>query len=465
MRYYFLLMILTFGFAGADAQSLYKVNLNDLKNFEGTYAYTENATLQIAASPKDTMLYALIGTAKYKLRPYSKDIFLNNSNQQVQFIRHKNKIAGYKVKDGQPDKLYKLLSSSVNFSDRIWYARPPGERYQYSVPEEKNDGLSTGPLTGSGLDTSLISKMIKWIIDGTYANVHSILIVKDGKLVLEEYFYEYDANKFHELRSASKTFISALVGIAVAQGFINSLDDQVTSYFPAYQIQNLNAQKRAITIRNMLTQQSGLACNDHDPNSLGNETKIYPTEDWIKTVLNLPMDGNPGEKAQYCSGNSLVLGKIIERSSKQTLHDFAEKYLFSSLGTTDFKWDFVPDQNHQDDFGQLYLRPRDMAKLGLVYLNGGKWKGKQIIPKEYVSQSLTKHSVVDDIDYGYLWWCESLTASGIKYEGMAAKGNGGQRIFLWPEQNMVAVITAGNYNMQSPANKMLIECVLDGLKK
>jgi CubicO group peptidase (beta-lactamase class C family) len=465
MKYYYLLTVLLFAFAGAAAQSGYKVSLQDLKTLEGTYAYTEKSTLQIAASPRDTMLYALIGTAKYKLRPFDKDIFLNSSNQQVQFVRLGGKVVGYKVKDSQPDKVYKRLSSQVSFSDNMWYPRPPGTKYRYRVPAEKYDGLSTRPLTGSGLDTALISRMIERIMDGTYPNVHSILLVKDGKLVLEEYFYEYDLNKLHELRSASKTFVSALVGVAVDQGFIKGLDDQVTSNFPQYQIENNNHQKRTITIRNMLTQQSGLACNDRDPDSPGNETKIYPTGDWIKTVLDLPMDGNPGEKAQYCSGNTMVLGKVVERSSKQSLHDFADKYLFSPLGTTGFKWDFVPDQDHQEDFGQLYLKPRDMAKFGLLYLNGGKWKGKQIIPEDYVSQSLTRHSVVDGIDYGYLWWCESLTAGGVTYKGMAAKGNGGQRIFLWPEQNMVAVITAGNYNTQSPANKMLIECVLAGLKK
>jgi CubicO group peptidase (beta-lactamase class C family) len=106
-----------------------------------------------------------------------------------------------------------------------------------------------------------------------------------------------------------------------------------------------------------------------------------------------------------------------------------------------------------------------MAKFGLLYLNGGKWNGKQIIDKDYVSQSLKKYSVIDGIDYGYLWWCEDLTANGVKYQGMAAKGNGGQRIFIWPGLNMVAVVTAGNYNEQSPANKLLIECVLGGLKK
>ncbi|HEV7378684.1 MAG TPA: serine hydrolase, partial [Dyadobacter sp.] len=170
------------------------------------------------------------------------------------------------------------------------------------------------------------------------------------------------------------------------------------------QLQNLDAQKQAITIRNILTQQSGLACNDYDQNSPGNETKIYQTDDWIKSILDLPMDGNPGQKPNYCSGNTIVLGGIIERASKSSLSDFAAKFLFNPLGIRSFKWDFITDNKHQDDFGQVHLRPRDMAKLGLLYLNHGNWLGEQIIPQEYVHQSLTKQSVVDGIDYGYLWW-------------------------------------------------------------
>lgn len=465
MKHYFLLAVFLFSYVGSDAQSAYKANFKELKALEGTYAYIENRTLQIAASPKDTLLYALIGTEQYKLRPYGKDVFLNNANQEVKFVRQGGKIVGYKVKDDQPDKIYKLLSTGVTFSEKIWYARPLAEKYQYMVPKQQNDGLSPGRLAESGLDTSLIKLMVDRIIDGTYPNVHSILLVKDGKLVLEEYFYEYDADRLHQLRSASKSFISALVGIANDKGFIKKLDTPVLSFFSDYQFDNLDSEKKSIVIKDMLTQRSGLACNDRDPNSLGNETKIYPTKDWVKFVLDLPMGGKPGEIAQYCSGNTLVLGRVVEKSSKLSLHDFAKKYLFDPLGTKNFKWDFVLSQSYQDDFGQLYLAPRDMAKFGLLYLNGGKLNGKQIISEEYVAQSLTKHSVVDGMDYGYVWWLETLVANGISYKGMAAKGNGGQRIFLWPEQNMVAVITSGNYNTQSPANKMLIDCVLGGLKK
>ena len=225
MNYYLLLFLIVFSSVFSRAQSTYKPNLQEPKTVEGTYEYLENTTLEIAASPKDTLLYALIGTSKYKLRPFEKDIFLNSTNQQVQFVWNGTKIIGYKVKDDQPDKV--LLTTRVNFSHRIWYARPPSEKYKYVAPKQQNDGLTSESLATSGLDTSQINKMIERIIDGTYANVHSILLVKDGKLILEEYFYEYDQNSLHELRSATKTFISSLVGIANAKGFIKTLDDSV----------------------------------------------------------------------------------------------------------------------------------------------------------------------------------------------------------------------------------------------
>jgi CubicO group peptidase (beta-lactamase class C family) len=449
----------------AEAQPAYSIQFRELKTYEGTYEYKNHSTLQIAASPVDTMLYALIGDARYRLRPYKTDIFLNSGKQEVQFVRKGTSIIGYKVTNDT--LLYQLVSRNVTFSDKMWYARSPGKPfvYHYKIPAETRDGLPTGSIVHSGLDTALMRKLINRIVGGSYPNVHSILIVKDGKLILEEYFYEYDAGTLHQLRSATKTFASALVGIAIDKGLIKSVEDRVIPYFPEYSILNLDARKEAITIKNLLTQESGLACNDDDPGSPGNETKIYPTDDWANSILNLPMEESPGHKGSYCSGNIILLDRIVEKSSHQSLHDFAAQNLFGKLGITDFKWDFVPDKSHEDDFGQVNLKPRDMAKFGLVYLNGGQWKGTQIISANWVSQSLSKHSTVRGIDYGYLWWREPLTANGVVYEGMAAKGNGGQRIFIWPDQNMVAVITAGNYNAQSPANKLLIECVLGGLKK
>ena len=455
--------------ANGFGQSVYKVSYTDLKAYEGTYQYENHKTLQMAASPVDTMLYAMIGTSMYKLRPYSKDIFLNGGNNQVQFIRDKGNIIGYKQQNDKPDTVYKLITPKVTFSDKMWYARQlNGEKftYQYKVPEQKNDGLETGSIINSGLDMGFIHTLMNRIVDHTYPGIHSILIIKNGKLILEEYFYEYDAETLQELRSATKSFSSALVGIAINKGLISSLNTPMLAYLPEYHPENPDPRKKQITIKNLLTQQSGFACYDYDPKSPGNESKMYPTDDWIKFMLDLPMAGNPGEAASYCSGNIQLLDKIIENVSHQSLHDFVQQNLFNQLGITDFVWNYAPNKSHEDDYGQVCLTPRDMAKFGLLYLNGGVWNGKQVVPKEYVAQSLTKQSVVDGINYGYLWWCEDLTApNGVKYRGIAAKGNGGQRIFIWPDENMVAVVTAGNYNTQSPANKLLIECVLGGLKK
>jgi CubicO group peptidase (beta-lactamase class C family) len=464
---YYLLLAFILASISASAQSRYVLTYDQLSEYEGTYAFTGNTTLQIAASPKDTMLYALVGDSKYKLRTYQKDIFINGSNQEVHFIRNNTGIAGYQVKDQTPDKVYPLITKKVTFSNEMWFARGNNKvpyHWVYSQPKNMHDGIPTGSLINSGLDTGLIHTMITRIVNQNYNDVNSILIIKNGKLVLEEYFYGFTADSLHQLRSATKSFSSALVGIAVDKHLIKSTSEKLLTFYPEYPVANLDERKKAITIQDMLTQRSGFACDDDDGNSAGNENKIYPTSDWIKTMLDLPMINEPGKVGSYCSGNIMLLNRIVEKVSHQKLHDFAAENLFSKLGVKKFDWDFVPDQSHQESFGQVSLRPRDMAKFGMLYLSNGKWNGMQIISADWIKQSITKHSNIRGIDYGYLWWCEDLTANGKIYRGAAAKGNGGQRIFIWPDQNMIAVITAGNYNTQSPANRMLIDCVLGGLK-
>lgn len=414
--------------------------------YNGTYEYSDPATLQIATSPKDHQLYAIIKDSKYLLRNYNKDTFLNSSNQQVIFKRENNKITGYTV-DGHS---YKRLNNTVTFQ---WYARK-NNHWNYRMPADRHDGLPPGSINNSGLDTARIHTLIARILDDSYPNIHSILLVKDGKLILEEYFYGYTENTPHQLRSATKSISSAMIGLAIQKGLINSVQDKVLNFFPEYHIND--SIKNTITLHDLLTQQSGFACDDRDPDSPGNEVKIYPTDDWMKYILSLPMTHIPGTAATYCSGNTLLIDRIVEKASGQSLSAFASENFFGPLGITRFKWNFQPDKTQQDEFGQLYLRPRDMAKIGLLFLNKGKWGDKQLISEKFVAESFTKQSVVEDIDYGYTWWLEKLNNT----PGIAAKGNGGQRIFIWPTLNMVAVITAGNYNQQSPANKLLMECVL-----
>jgi CubicO group peptidase (beta-lactamase class C family) len=447
------------------SQKNFKVSYEELKSYQGKYEYVNQSTLQIAASPVDTLLYAIINQSRYPLRPANKDVFLNNSGDTVKFVRDANQVSGFIT----GKETFKLISKAVVFPKSMWYpklsAAGKSYRYQYQRPTQLHDGLITANLDGSGLNISLLTEMMNKIASDKYPGVHSMLIIKDGKLVFEEYFYEYNIDSLHELRSASKSFISALTGKAINRGYIKGKADKVLSYFPDYVPLNDSPLKSKITIENLLTNQSGLDCDISNPNSKGDETKMNYSDDWIKFTLDLPMIDTPAGKGMYCSGNPITLGRIIEKASAKPLSVFANENLFKPLGIQHYKWNFRPDKSSAEDFCQLYLRPRDMAKFGLMYLNGGKWNRKQVIPANWVQESFAKHSVIQNVNYGYLWWLKYLEKDGVRYSGMAAQGNGGQRIFIFPDQQLVVVTTGGNYNSQSPADELISTYILASFGK
>lgn len=443
------------------AQSTYKTTYQELKEYEGIYQFTNHTTLKIAASPKDNILYAIIHKSNYPLTPFSRDTFLNLSKDKIVFYRNgNNMIAGY-IADKDS---FRLLSRNVFFPKQMWYPRLDSV-YSYQQPENLSDGLITGDVSQSGLNSSLLSTMMKKIIADVYPNVHSILIIKGGKLVFEEYFYEYTKDSLQELRSASKSFVSALAGIAIDKGYIKSINEKVLSYFPEYTLKNMSPLKKKITIENMLDNTTGLDCDVSNPKSVGNETKMDYSDDWVKFTLDLPMVDTPGVKGMYCSGNPITVGRIIEIATKQPLPAFAKKVLFNPLKIYNFKWNFKPDKSNAEDYCQLYLTPREMAKFGLLYLNDGKWKNNQVVPTTWVKESFEKHSVVQGVNYGYLWWLKYLDADGVRYYGKGAQGNGGQKIYVFPKQNIVVVITGGNYNTQSPSDELIEKYILPSFNK
>ena len=348
----------------------------------------------------------------------------------------------------------------------MWYPRLKGKDvYQYTIPENLNDGLVVGDINKTVLDTALLREMMQKIINGGYPNVHSVLIIKDGRLVFEQYFYQYTKDSVQELRSATKSIFSALTGIAIDKGFIKSKDETVLSFFPEYTLNNMSDAKKRITVEDLLTQQTGLDCDISNPKSEGNETTMDYSDDWVKFTLDLPMIDTPGGNGRYCSGNPVTLGRIVEKTTDMPLLQFAEKNLFEPLGFTNYKWNFKPDKSNAEDYCQVYLTPREMSKFGLLYLDNGIWKGKQIVSSDWVNQSFEKHSVIQGVDYGYLWWLKYLDADGVRYYTKAAQGNGGQRIYVLKEQNMVTVITGGNYNSKSPSDELMMKYILPAFNK
>ena len=269
---------------------------------------------------------------------------LDGQNSKVLFERNAaNQITGYRV----GSSFFKRLSNE-DFPVKMWYPRyvaggGPFE-YKYAAPEKLDDGLTVGSIENAGLDAAAIKQMVEKIADGTHKNVHSVLIVKDGKLVVEEYFYEYDRDRLHQLRSTTKSFISALIGIAIEKGFIKSKNEAVLPFFPEYDPKNPSADKKTITIENLLTHQSGLDCDDDDQKSAGNELKMGVSPDWVKFTLDLPMNDKPGSRAKYCSGGVIVLGRIIEKATRKSISDFAAQHLSKPLGITNFQMGFQARQ-------------------------------------------------------------------------------------------------------------------------
>jgi CubicO group peptidase (beta-lactamase class C family) len=434
-----------------------------LLEYQGLYEYENGTTLQIAASPADEILFALILDARYPLKPMPEaDTFRNVANERVVFVRDGGVVSGYTVPDSGSTRIFRRLSSDVHFPVGMWYPRKPGApAYSYAPPRALKDGLAVGSM-GPGLDWDRIEEMIRRIAGGGYPDVHSVLILQHGKLVLEEYFYQYDADTVHPLRSATKSFVSALIGIAIDQGLIESVRQPVLPYFQTDypSIDHLTESKRAITIEDLLTHRSGLDCDDRDAKSAGNESRMALADDWVKLMLDLPMLHEPGQVAKYCSGGVILLGRIVEKASGMRIEDFARERLFGPLGVDRFEWRFAPDRSSSETFVQLSLRPRDMAKFGLLFAQGGRWNGRQILSAKWVEASTARHTVVDDTDYGYLWWRPYLNVTGGRHRGILATGNGGQKIYLWPELDLIVVLTGGNYNVNSPAKELLVNYIL-----
>jgi CubicO group peptidase (beta-lactamase class C family) len=214
---------------------------------------------------------------------------------------------------------------------------------------------------------------------------------------------------------------------------------------------------------------SGLDCNDHSSNSPGRETVIDESPDWVKATLDLPMINDPGKQGYYCSGGVSVVGRLIENAVHMPLPEFAQRNLIEPLGIARADWRWNYDLTNADkEYSQIYLRPRDMLKLGILFADGGRWHGRQVVSSVWTRASLAEQSHIDNVSYGYFWWRPWLnveTPSGSQHvDVIAAEGNGGQKIYLVPKYDLVAVFTAGGYNAEStPPNTILAKIILPAL--
>ncbi len=315
------------------------------------------------------------------------------------------------------------------------------------------------------LDIAKIEELNRKIAKQTYKNVTSIVAIKDGKILIEEYFNGANRNTLHDTRSVGKSFASTLLGIAIKDKYIKSETQNLKDFYDLNSFQNYATAKDTITLKSLLTMSSTFEGSDMNAESLGNEENMYPTKNWVDFTLNLPIDKTKQVNKQwdYFTAGVVVLGDIIHKSVPNGLEKYADKNLFEPLGITKYKWQFTP-QKVANTAGSLQLSSLDYAKFGQLYLNQGKWNGKQIVSQDWVAKSLSHQmSISDDEFYGYLFWNKTYTVNGLNYEVYYSSGNGGNRIFIFKDQPIVIVITATAFNTpygEKQVEKMMQEYLI-----
>ena len=296
-----------------------------------------------------------------------------------------------------------------------------------------------------GLDPTRFELLKARIQDGTFRKVDGIVVVKSGKILIEEYFNGYDRDKLHEIRSATKSFGSALMGIAIDKGYITSVQDKLYAFFQEREpFQNWDVRKNEITLKNVLNMTNGLDCDDMDNSSSGNEDNVVQASDIVRFMLDLPVVHGPGEHWAYSTGSAHLIGAVIESAAGISVQEFAKTYLFELLNITQYKWKTTGGIAHTG--GGFWMLPIDMAKFGQLYLNKGLWHGQKIISEEWIDESSKIHiKVTNDSGYGYLWWKWIFEIDGRPFQAFSAQGNGENHIFVFPDLELVVVLTGSAY--------------------
>lgn len=304
-----------------------------------------------------------------------------------------------------------------------------------SASDKPSGGWRVSTPEAQGINSKRLLTLVKDITQKGY-NIQSIVIARNGQLVLDANFYPFNPNQKHNLYSVTKSITSALIGITLDKGFIKDVNQTVSQLFSHRQIDNLGDLKKSLTLKDLLMMSSGLDCNDASANDWAGTFAMKKSPDWTQYTLDLPMTHAPGSYFHYCNGVSHLLSSAIQSSTGMQTNDFAQKYLFEPLGIADFKWEASPEGT-ANGFGGLWLKPRDMAKIGQLYLNCGIWNDRQIISSKYVETST--QPLIDgrweDEHYGFQWW---INPAGF----YSAIGMYGQAIYVLPDQNSVVVFAS-----------------------
>ena len=346
----------------------------------------------------------------------------------------------YPVSDEYLHRMIKQLILSMEFTEpskpRGLTTYWPTEEWKYAAPEEL------------GFDGARLQDMLDEI--GSMPDsiqVDSVLVIKDGYIVLEKYYNEYDESTPHIIYSCTKSMVSTIFGIAYENGAIPSLDSKLLDIFPDYTPANPDTWKEEITLRDLLMMSAGFDARDswiYDWEKLNN---LHEAPDAVEYVLDLPMAFEPGSSFEYTNAVSHLLSCIITEMTGVSALEYGEEYLFDPLGISVSQWD-ADNKGRNWGYNRIYITPKEMAKLGYLFLHEGEWDGEQIISSEWVHEATTHRIDANIVDgYGYQWW--------VGEDYYLALGYQGQLIIVYPEHELVIVYTGStretaDYSMMLP---------------
>ena len=349
-----------------------------------------------------------------------------------------------------------------------------------------------------GIDGALLAGLDGQFERRKWGNIDSMLVIKNDKIVYDrtyEHDYEainrgqdgsyryYDADVFpfykkgalHTLQSITKSMTSAVFGIAVERGDLPGVNREIMDFFDAYEVLYNDARKQRITLEHVLTMTAGIQWDEssmpyHAPDNACRQ--MEESEDWVKFAINRPMAFDPGVHFQYSSGLSMLLSHIFHKSTGVTIDEYAAKHFFSALDISEFFWQKTPT-GLPDTEGGLYLKPHDLARIGLLYLKNGMWGNRQVLPEKWVRMSVTpsvEHTgaygnETRDRAYGYQWWLVPYRNRPPSY-AYTGLGYGGQRLYVVPEYNLVAVFTGWNiYETEALHIRVFHEYILEAVTR
>lgn len=318
---------------------------------------------------------------------------------------------------------------------------------------------------GTKLDSAIrvADKIIETDNRVFFKNVESLIIYFQGKIIFEKYYHGYPKDSLHQLQSQTKSIVSLLMGIAVDHGFIKDENVPVSAYFPEYFGTGANLRSR-LGIKDLLTMSSGFEWEEMIPldDPKNDNINMYRSNNWLKYALTRSMSREPFSEFKYNSGCPMIVAGIIEKSTKMKLGDFAEKYLFGPLGIEEYYW-LKDSTGFCHAGGGLFLKPRDMLKIGTVVLNKGKWDNSQIVSENWIKRATQSYfrTSFDNSGYGYFWWVrEMLNDEKKSKKVISAEGAGGQNLYIFDDNGMVVAFTERNYRTPQVGPIFIKETIL-----